>query len=400
MGRTFWIAAGVVVCLLAGMVWVSAQSTFLYVHPGAKDTRIIIDYETGAAVVAEKRSQGQVELSDRIRTGVARAEIPQREFHFGTMNPLTMGRHDFVVRNTGTAPLELKLGGTSCKCTLGRLSNNRLPPGGETNVTLEWNTGRHPEYAHGGTLLTNDPQNSRVELRVTGRVITVLSADVPEIIFPTIDPGAAGKAETFLYSQVWDGFEVVGGQCGLEGITWEVETVADHLVPEDLHSSHAQLLRVTTSADLPTGEFNDVLRLEVEHAASGERRQIELPIHGTVGRRLAIYGPAIDAQGIIDLGRIPVGKGKKVKVLVKVRDADPAIEAARLIVKPEWLKAELTRHPADAGRGLYDLTVELPSAAPPCQYLGNPLGQLRIDTGHPRIGVVELGVTFAVLPRS
>ena len=237
-------------------------------------------------------------------------------------------------------------------------------------------------------------------MRVTGRVITVLSADVPEIVFPRIDPGAQGKAEIFLYSQVWDGFEVVHGQCGLEGVNWEVEPVAAELVPEDLHSSHARLLRVTTAADLPTGEFSNVLRLDVEHPASGERRQIVLPIHGTVGRRLAIYGPAIDAEGTIDLGKTPAGEGKKVKMLVKVRDSDPAIDTAKLVVKPEWLKARLTRHPGDAGRGLYDLTVELPKDTPPCQYLGNPLGQLQIDSGHPRIGVVELGVTFAVLPRS
>jgi hypothetical protein len=402
MWKTFWIGAGAVVFLLVFVGCLISQTTFLFVHPRAPDARIVIDRATGAAVVTGEKfgKDGKVLPAKQPPAGTPRAEVPEREFDFGMMNPLTMGQHAFVVRNTGTAPLQLKLGGTTCKCTIGKLKDHELPPGDQTEVTLEWNTGRDLEYSHGGTLLTNDPDNKRIELQVRGRVLTVLRADVKEVVFPRIDPGEPAQAEVFLYSQVWEDFEVVAGQCGLTGLTWQALPVPGDLVPEDLHAKHAQLLRISTAPDLPSGEFNDVLRLEVKDLASSENRQIVLPIHGTVGKRLAIYGPAIDSKGIIDLGANPVGQGKKVKMLVKVRDAEPTLDKATLTVTPSWLKAQLTRHPGDAAKGLYDLTVELPGETEPCQYLGNPRGQVRIDTGHPRIGVVELGVTFAVLPRS
>jgi hypothetical protein len=49
---------------------------------------------------------------------------------------------------------------------------------------------------------------------------------------------------------------------------------------------------------------------------------------------------------------------------------------------------------------MYQLTIEIPAGTPPCQYKSNPLGRLRIDTDHPRIGDVELNLSFAIVPRS
>lgn len=45
---------------------------------------------------------------------------------FGVMNPLTMGRHEFVIRNEGAAALVLRKGPTTCKCTLSNVSGGEI----------------------------------------------------------------------------------------------------------------------------------------------------------------------------------------------------------------------------------------------------------------------------------
>src|SRR5262249_39368486 len=144
-------------------------------------------------------------------------------------------------------------------------------------------------------------------------------------------------------------------------------------------------LRVTVPGNLPQGEFRDSLRLTVQPAGEGsEPQHLDLPLHGTVLRRLAFYGAAIDGRGVVDFGNVTEGKGKRVKLLAKVRDADPQISAANLKVFPEFLKAQWVAHSEQPG--LYDLTIELPDDLPPCQYNSSPVGRMSIETGHPRIG--------------
>jgi hypothetical protein len=101
---------------------------------------------------------------------------------------------------------------------------------------------------------------------------------------------------------------------------------------------------------------------------------------------------------LIDLGDIPAGATKRIKLLAKVRDPEPDLSGARLEVFPPFLKAELTPRSGEKP-GLYDLTFEVPSDAPVGQYHSTPLGRIKIETGHSRIGEVQMPITFAVVPR-
>src|SRR4051812_32552624 len=47
-----------------------------------------------------------------------RAVAEEAKYNFGTMQRGTSKSHDFVIKNVGEAPLKLRAGTTSCKCTL------------------------------------------------------------------------------------------------------------------------------------------------------------------------------------------------------------------------------------------------------------------------------------------
>ena len=86
------------------------------------------------------------------------------------------------------------------------------------------------------------------------------------------------------------------------------------------------------------------------------------------------------------------------QIVARLRDRDQDLPGAKIETFPEFLQARL--EPVASKRGFYHLTVELPEGVPAGQYHNDRTGRIRIDTGHPRIGVVELKVTFAVIPRS
>src|SRR5262245_19147029 len=61
-----------------------------------------------------------------------RIAIDEANYQFGSMQRGTHKSHEFTIRNIGQSPLKLRVGGTSCKCTLGEVTEKPLPPGEST----------------------------------------------------------------------------------------------------------------------------------------------------------------------------------------------------------------------------------------------------------------------------
>jgi len=394
MWRTFWTWTAVVGAIVGALIYASTQITFLFHHPRTAGVRVEIDKRTGAAVVVNpvSTSAPQASLAGRPRAGVSE---PQHDF--GVMDPLTVGEHDFVIRNSGTTPLKLRTGPTTCKCTVSGLARGEVPPGESTTVRLTWNTGRDEHYEHSGTVFTSDPDQPMIELRVAGRVRVLIAADQPEISLGTFDPDTPTVVERLIYSQTLSQFTIEDLRSNVSHLQWEV-LPADDAAAEQFQARHARRLRLTLPAGLATGTFTDLVRVTIRAAGrEQEPLTLELPLMGTVPRRLAFYGPDIDSSGLIELGDVDAGVPKRVQLLAKVRDAELELPQARVEVFPSFLKARF--EPLASKPGLYQLHIELPADAPACQYQNDPIGHVRIDTGHARIGVVELKVSFAVVPR-
>jgi hypothetical protein len=385
---------GAIVCgLFAALVaYASATATFLFTHPRARHMRIEIDRRTGQPIVVGKLA----EIKSLETAACPRVECRQAEYDFGVMDPLTMGRHEFVLKNIGRAPLKLSVGPTTCKCTVSGLDRRELPPGGEAQVTLEWNTGRSPLYAHAATIYTSDPDRKSLEVRVRGKVRMHLGADVSELSMADVRPGEAARGECLLYSQVWDDFEIESVESGLAGLTWEAARVEPAEVPR-LEARAVQWLRIAIPPNGLAPRFADTLRIAARVPGRDKPVPLELSVQGNVLGPYTVYGSDIVGDAV-QLGSVPWGRGKKSKLLIKVHDPDPELGDVQVAVEPGFLRARLARRDGSA-TGLYDLHLELPAESDVCQYLGTPQGEVTIATGHPRIGTMRFPVRFAVLAK-
>src|SRR5690606_2024160 len=126
----------------------------------------------------QQLSAEEVALANRVPTsGAPRIEvIGGEEFDFGVMEPGGEGTHQFVVRNVGTAPLELDIIGSTCKCTVGTLQQETVAPGEQTEIELRWvaNTNSE-EFGQTATLKTNDPSRGELNLKIRGKVISTMT---------------------------------------------------------------------------------------------------------------------------------------------------------------------------------------------------------------------------------
>jgi hypothetical protein len=396
LGRTLvFLSGGFLV--VGGLTAIAASNvTFLYKHPQARDARIIVDSK-GARIDLEaiKREVAR-------ETGVAglpRAAVLVTDYDFGTMDPLATGTYDFEIKNVGDAPLNLKLGPTSCKCTLSGLSADKLPPGQTGKIRLEWFTGRkQTRFEQTAVIYSNDPTQKHIALGVSGKVRMLIGFNQEELVIDRLEPDKSVTKEVLVYSQMWNDFRVTEFGTSLPGVTFSSEPVAPAYAGE-LEALSVQRIKVTIPGTLPQGEFSDTLRFRIQPPdADAKPVDITLPLHGRVLRRLSIYGQGIQGDGVVELGTVPRGVGKRISLIVKVRDPQVDLGIRELQITPRFLKATLQPREQDNLTGLYDLSIELPDGVEPCNYLGNPSGELKIDFDHPRIDDLTLALHFAVAP--
>jgi hypothetical protein len=155
---------------------------------------------------------------------------------------------------------------------------------------------------------------------------------------------------------------------------------------------------VTIPAGLPEGYFQELLTCLVQPGA-GELTTLELTLAGKVLRRLSVYGPGIDHLGDLDLGNIRAGTALHRRLVLKVRDKQPELQIRSLQASPEFVDVQLTPYQTGAqATGLYHLDVRLAADSPIGDYRGMRRGSIKLSVDHPRIGDLELPLSFAILP--
>ena len=78
-------------------------------------------------------------------------------YEFGSMAVNEEKKHTFKIRNTGEGPLQLEVGPSTCKCTVGSLSKKNVLPGEEVNVELTWKAKEVSQnFAQSATIWTSD----------------------------------------------------------------------------------------------------------------------------------------------------------------------------------------------------------------------------------------------------
>src|SRR5262245_36163685 len=165
--RTFWTCAGVLGSIVVALIWASSQVTFLFHHPRTAGVRVEVHaWKKGAIVVMPTSAKSASSLS----TAFPNLQAVETEFDFGNMNPHSTARHDFTIRNTGTAPLKLRVGSTTCNCTVSDVADKEVAPGASTIVAVQWTTADLSPFGQTATIYSNDPNHKSIDFVVKGKV--------------------------------------------------------------------------------------------------------------------------------------------------------------------------------------------------------------------------------------
>ncbi|MCA9101854.1 MAG: DUF1573 domain-containing protein [Pirellulales bacterium] len=333
------------------------------------------------------------------------AYVENPTYDFGSMEVDTTLQHTFVIENRGGSDLLLRSGGTTCKCTMSELDEERVPPGESTEIKLEWKAQTSgPRFRQTATIITNDAHNGEITLTVEGDVRFSMQAyPQGEIVFATLHAHEEAQQEVDLYASLMEGLEVTGYTLSRPELSEYlaisyVPLPADQLDPEKGKSAVRITIAITPEQQL--GNFRTVLTLETNHP---ERPQFDLVLRGNVDRGITIFGKDwLEKYELLDMRTVPRASGASHELTIWLRG--PARENARLEVvscEPEFVEATLgTPEPTSNGSAVrVPLQIVIPPNTEPTIRLGNDgggYGNVVIDTHDEELGQIRIPLRFAV----
>ncbi|MEO2047063.1 MAG: DUF1573 domain-containing protein [Pirellulales bacterium] len=360
------------------------------------------------ALPSSETSITDTQVSDTGTSGGVMAKSPQiqveeKVYHFGSMEQGTSLTHAFQVRNTGDSSLHIKVGSTTCKCTVGGLSAEEVAPGEQAEVTLEWTAKTSPgPFRHGATLITNDPSQSRVELQVEGAVVESTSVMPNEFYFGNVRAGETRQAEIYLMAFLQDEIEIRSQQLSDPELASQIEV---ELVPcpkseLPLPDARAGLKLVATlHAGHTLGPIQTWLTVETNLKNVAK---LDIPLAANVIGDMSVFGPGwIAKKGMLRMGQVPSEKGKKVRLIVAIRGEHAVTTKLKVeTIQPEELRATLEPSRKMSEQLVHvPLVVEIPAGTRTMIRRGERFGEaaeIILSTTHPQTAQFKLQVEFAV----
>jgi hypothetical protein len=365
-------------------------------------------------------------LSKDLPTGLARAELKGDNSHdFGMMPPGSEGEHVFVVKNVGEEELTLRLGATTCKCTLGELDRESLAPGEETEIKLSWTVKPgETEFAQSAQLITNDPVNVVIQLEIIGKVISDVEV-VPETwSFGDVAAGEPFEVKGTIYSFLDTDISPISMAFSSKEMTELSEFQIEPFVPTEdvdgIRSAARQGFRVTATvaAGMRQGAVSQQFilgfkrldekgkEIPPEEGVSDEGQFIMASTKGQIVGQLGMLtnSKLEGRQGggyVYDFGRIGKDDPLKANTFVVFKGSERNHTKLRVgeIFPDHVIKATLGEPKGRGSMLLYPLEIELVPGNEPIERLGkskDDYGSVWIESDNPKVTRMRVALKFAL----
>ena len=326
------------------------------------------------------------------------AVLEQSVHEFGSMLLEEKGRHAFVIRNEGQAPLKLKFKKSTCKCTVPTIPDGGISVGESVEVVLDWETQYLSEdFSQHAVLWTNDPENPELTLQVVGKVVPFLTSVPP---FPwMVGNIKEGEDATFagVIASGSDEFEILSVESSEDWLTVEVERVDPaELKPLDANVVSGYQVRGRIRPEMVIGRFEARLtintNLDVEDTPTGS-------VIGARSGPFSIIGPSwLGREMTLAMGDVASDQGKAMTLALFTDRQDDPVEIKSLTAVPDVLEVALVRDESfqTPVREKYDLTFRMPPELRPKRFIGDDRIDVTITTNRAGMEEVRLSVEATV----
>lgn len=348
--------------------------------------------------------------------------VDEPSFDFGLMAPDTEGEHLFRVKNVGTGNLRLRLGASTCKCTLGDLDKESLAPGEETEIKLSWTVKAGlTEFSQSAEVITNDPDAVVIRLAITGEVAREIDL-VPETwTFGEVATGEPFEVTGKVYSFLDTDIELTDLVFTKEELTELSEFEISPFTPTEANDGIRGIARqgfIVTARVKPglrQGAVSQNLRMQLNRLdesgkvipnEDGLNEYINAPTKGAiVGPLGMILTSRLSGQEgggyVYDFGKLNKGDNLIGKAFVVLKGSERDRTNLRIgeTVPEGTVIARLGEPKGQGSVKLYPIEIELVPGSEPVERSGRnsgDFGSVWIESDNPKVTKMRIGLKFAI----
>jgi hypothetical protein len=362
-----------------------------------------VEVRPDAESVAKNLSDDTAKPTPPTQQDAARVEVDNPHYQFGRMERGREQSHDFVIRNVGTAPLTLKVLSTTCKCTLGHVTDKPIAPAESTTVKLEWKAlAEEGPFRQTARIETNDPTQPELELTIEGEVMTATGVQPPDFVIDKVAVNDTKSAEVYVMAMLQDDLEVESAELSDPTTRDKFDIKIEPVERDKLPNSAARdgvKITLTVKPGLPVGRFDQSLTL---HTNLKDGPVLHIPVFGRVVGDITVHGTQwLPEQDILMMGQVKSSEGKKSLLNLVARGENAGdVKFQVASVDPPELKATLGEPKKVTDTLLHvPLEIEVPAGTRPMVRLDTvqgDAGKIVLKTTHPTTKELSLSVRFAV----
>jgi hypothetical protein len=337
-------------------------------------------------------------LAEAEKGPLPKAVTGSRVYEFGAMALNEEKKHTFSIKNAGQGPLNLEVGPSSCKCTVGTLSKKKVMPGESVDVELTWR-GKEVQmnFAQYATIWTNDPDAPDIQFKVYGKVVEKYVV-VPEKAWHAghVTDVQEGVTTGQVASMV-DKFKITSVDSGSPHVKVTFAPL-EVMALMSLRGKAGYEFTVKVDRDIPVGAFRVPVRI---HTSLEGGKTIEIDVTGTRSGPILFLPP--EGRGLwqaekqrLNMGQVRREVGSKVTLPAIVYGIKDDFKVLKTTCDADYLKisAAPNKEISKGEQQGINFTFELPPGSPAVTRV-NPNGvHVTLETNHPKLKHIEFDVEF------
>ena len=359
------------------------------------------DNDQSAENAADQKSPNPVESSPQ--GPYPKAVLTDGIHKFEPMQIGDTGSHAFTVLNDGDAPLLLRAGEVTCKCTMPDVPDEGVPPGESVRILLTWTPeSGDAQFYQRAHIWTNDPENEQLKLEIAGSVSWLLFA-LPSMVWDLVGEHDSDRFRFAgsLISTGLDAFQIVDYRCSIDGAQVEMEPMSQTEMAERSEKTGSHIrsgynIQVTVDGPPPIGEFRERLTVVTDIE---QKPEITVLLHGNISGPYFILGKGWNGRLMkLNLGNVKASEGKSVTLSMLVPRQDQPMQLNVTERKPEFLQLLTKRDESFKARTKerYLLKLMVPSESPAGSWQGDEMAMIRVETDRESIPELEMSVEMVV----
>jgi len=196
--------------------------------------------------------------------------IRNPHYDFGQVKQGDVVKHDFVIHNSGGADLHLHRIIPGCGCTATSATRKKIPPGGDSTISVQYNTsGFLGKKVRTVTVETDDPKSPLGMLTLAGTIEADIVIEPRAISFGEVKQGTQSRKE-FSIAKAADSKTVV------KSVSTRVSSLRiEKLKDQDLKTIYT----VSVNKDAPIGGIRGLINISL---ADKNNTTLTIPVFASI----------------------------------------------------------------------------------------------------------------------